>query len=86
MPVGYLSDDVVAAMQAFRDRAFIERDPELLAVFPTGPAIHAPWRHTAVALFANWLTHLGAQHSRRFGWPGSALPFGAERRFTPTYA
>jgi homoserine O-succinyltransferase len=74
LPVGYLDEDKIDAMLTFRERAFGERDTELLAVFPTGPAIHAPWKHTAVKLFTNWLAHLDTRRARRIGW---ALPLPA---------
>jgi homoserine O-succinyltransferase len=86
MPAGYFAEETAAAMQVFRDSAFAQRDTELLAVFPTGPAIHAPWRHAAVSFYANWLAHLAARRSRRFAWARLAQPIGAARRLNPSYA
>lgn len=83
MPQGYFSDEVSAAMTDFEQMAYARRDPELLVQFPTGPAIHAPWRYAAVGLYANWLAHLAARRTRRFGW--LPLPPAPARQLDPNF-
>ncbi|HTZ35902.1 MAG TPA: homoserine O-succinyltransferase [Stellaceae bacterium] len=86
MPAGYFSTEVAEAMGVFRDIAFARRDPELLAVFPTGPAIHAPWRHAAACFYAGWLGYLAARRRPGFDWGRWPLAHGIARPHAATYA
>src|SRR5262249_61579404 len=70
MPHGYFDADAQAAFAAFRERALADRSEALLEHFPSaaaeGPA--SGWSATAATrIYANWLSHLWAQRSKRRG-------------------
>jgi homoserine O-succinyltransferase len=61
LPHGYFTPDTEEAMQAFRERALLERDIAILPSFPAGEAgrqLTEPWRAAATRLYANWLSYL----------------------------
>lgn len=70
IPRHYLNKAATAALLDFRERALLERDPALLASFPTIVAqdvLRNAWRDAAVRLYANWLSFLEREKARRNG-------------------
>lgn len=67
LPRGYFDVRTGSAMEALRERALQERDPELILDFSTAEArgqfVHA-WREPAVQIFSNWLSYLTEQRVR----------------------
>ena len=61
MPRGYFSEPMRAALVDFRERALLDRRPEMLQRFPVQRAaegIANTWREGAVQLYRNWLIYL----------------------------
>jgi homoserine O-succinyltransferase/O-acetyltransferase len=67
LPHGYFSADAHSALEAFKKRALLERDPGLLMSFPYEPiaaTLSNPWRPAAVSIYRNWLSLVRAgRHS-----------------------
>src|SRR6185312_1871574 len=66
-PEGYFDVQTVAALDALRERALVERREELLADFPlqaAAAAVTNTWRSTAEAIYRNWLAYIRAQKER----------------------
>jgi len=85
LPHGYFSEQAVAILRAFRERALARRDAALLEEFPAaeiGPLLTAPWRGAAERLYANWLSYLHGRRSRRADWIAPLSPKPA-RAFDP---
>jgi homoserine O-succinyltransferase len=64
IPRDYFSDDVVADLDAFRQRALEDRSPDMYRRFPRSTIVlnpEAPWRPVARQLYRNWLAHLTAR-------------------------
>lgn len=64
IPQDYFSDDVVADLGAFRQRAVKDRSPDMYRQFPRPATVlnpEAPWRPVARQLYRNWLAHLAAR-------------------------
>jgi homoserine O-succinyltransferase len=61
LPRGYFDNRTVSLLESLRERALVERDPELILDFSAAEAggkfLHA-WREPATRLYANWLNHL----------------------------
>jgi homoserine O-succinyltransferase len=63
LPHGYLGEPGTALLLDFRARALAQRDPALLASFPfaaVAAGLSNSWRHSAVAMYRNWLAHIEA--------------------------
>ncbi len=81
MPVGYFDDDTAAEMAAFRQRAVRHRGADMLDSLPddiNGANIRHAWHETAVAIYANWVSHLAARKLLGY-WPATELPQAAMR-------
>jgi len=68
MPRGYFDGCLEAELEKFRERASANRNPELLhdfaAIVPES-SLQSPWLPTAMRIYANWLSFLSEQRSRR---------------------
>jgi homoserine O-succinyltransferase len=74
MPRGYFDEDAKVAFLAFRERALSERSEALLEHFPSASADGAATARSATAavrIYANWLSHLWSQRSKRRGLHGA---------------
>ena len=63
MPYGYVTQEAVALLVAFREAAAAERHPELLADFPfseVAERLTSSWRGSAVRFYRNWLAFVEA--------------------------
>lgn len=63
LPCGYLEAEAVTALAGFREQALAGRSPALLANFPfasVAAGLKNTWRPAAVAMYRNWLSHIGA--------------------------
>ena len=81
MPVSYFDDDTAIEMAALRQRALQHRGAELLDSLPgdiNGACIRHAWHETAVAIFANWVSHLAARKLSGY-WPATELAPAAMR-------
>jgi homoserine O-succinyltransferase len=81
MPAGYFDDETAAEMAAFRRRALRRRGADLLESLPNdinGASIRHAWHDTAVAIFANWVSHLAARKLLGY-WPAMDLVPAAMR-------
>jgi homoserine O-succinyltransferase len=61
MPSGYFDLDAVAALTTFRELALTDRNPDLVARFPTASVegkLSCGWRQPAVRIYSNWLEYL----------------------------
>ena len=70
MPCGYFDEDAAAAFAAFRRQALGSRRVDLLLQFPAAIAerkLEHPWLGPAVRIYANWLSYLAEQKSRKLG-------------------
>jgi homoserine O-succinyltransferase len=70
IPWDYFSDDVVADLNAFRQRALEGRSPDMYGQFPRSAIVlnsEAPWRPVARQLYRNWLAHLAARKAIETG-------------------
>ena len=70
MPRGYFDEDAAAALAAFRQQALENRGIDLLSSFPVAIAeqtLAHPWLAPAVGIYANWLSCLVEQKSRKLG-------------------
>jgi homoserine O-succinyltransferase/O-acetyltransferase len=70
MPFGYFASRAVEELLAFRERGLHERDPALLALFPSQVAqagLRHPWRSAAMRVYTNWLLYLRQQRASRAG-------------------
>jgi homoserine O-succinyltransferase len=68
IPTGYFDEDVAAAFAAFREQAIQNRGIDLLFSFPAEEAkrkLTHLWREPATRMYANWLSYLVEQKSRR---------------------
>jgi homoserine O-succinyltransferase len=68
IPRDYFSDDVVADLDAFRQRALEDRSPDMYRQFPRSAIVlnpEAPWRPVARQLYRNWLAHLAARKASK---------------------
>ncbi len=68
MPRAYFDKSEAAAFGAFRRRALVRRDPDLLESFPAAAAearLTQGWHGLAVRLYANWLSYLAEQRGLR---------------------
>ena len=64
LPHGYFDEETAKALTALRERALVDRRPELLAEFPTEVAagkVANTWRSTAESLYRNWLQFICTQ-------------------------
>ncbi len=63
LPVGYLSAQDTARMEAFRAAAMADRRAELLERFPfaeVAAGLQNTWQPSAIAIYRNWLAHIRA--------------------------
>ena len=70
IPESCFSDDVVAELDAFRQKALKDRDPDMYRQFPRLAIVlnsEAPWRPVARQLYRNWLAHLAARKAIKTG-------------------
>jgi homoserine O-succinyltransferase len=70
MPHGYFDEHATAAFSAFRECALADRGEALLEHFPSAAAegaLTARSATAAVRIYANWLSHLWSQRSKRHG-------------------
>jgi homoserine O-succinyltransferase len=68
IPTGYFDEDVAAAFAAFREQAIQNPGIDLLFSFPAEEAkrkLTHLWREPATRMYANWLSYLVEQKSRR---------------------
>jgi homoserine O-succinyltransferase len=82
IPAGYFDDDTAIEMAAFRQRAERNRGPDMLQSLPpdiNGVNIRHAWHQTAVAIFANWVSHLAARKLLGY-WPATELASAAMQR------
>jgi homoserine O-succinyltransferase len=82
MPAGYFDDETAMAMAAFRRRALCRGGGERAGMLDSLPAdingasIRHAWYDTAVAIFANWVSHLAARKLPGYV-PGMPLAAGS---------
>jgi len=70
MPCGYFDEDAASALATFRQQAVRNRGIGSFSRFPAaiaGGKLAQPWFGPAVCIYANWLSHLAEQKSRRLG-------------------
>jgi homoserine O-succinyltransferase len=72
LPRGYFDDRTAGALEALRERALYERDPELILDFSAAEArgqfLHA-WKEPATQLYSNWLNYLNQERSSQLESP-----------------
>jgi homoserine O-succinyltransferase len=67
LPHGYFPPRALELLGAFRERALMHRNPEVLADFPAAEmqeSLNNTWRTSAVAIYANWLNVIQAAKTR----------------------
>jgi homoserine O-succinyltransferase/O-acetyltransferase len=67
MPRGYFDEDTMAALAAFREQAFRNRNIDLLTGFPAvvEEKLGHGWCQPATCIYSNWLSHLLEERSKR---------------------
>lgn len=87
IPSGYFDPKSEQIMIDFRTKALSERQPELLADFPTDQMakdLQNSWRRTARHIYRNWLSYMETQRAARirqrlFGAPNAGATYPTTR-------